>query len=188
MGIPAQPLTVAAIKFFLECSCTTLRTVPIPTPTSRAILRQDTPWARSSTTFSVSTGFRGRPMRAPRARAATVISLSLIESRRIWSRGRELNSRPVDYESAAQPLSYLGCCNDDSIRGKMLSIRKKTSFAENSQFQRVNGYMAQPMATPTSKNKNSDQTMYFTRSSGRRRLRKPKATEISRANSTMACR
>ena len=25
-----------------------------------------------------------------------------------WSRGRELNSRPADYESAALPLSYLG--------------------------------------------------------------------------------
>jgi hypothetical protein len=28
--------------------------------------------------------------------------------REIWSRGRELNSRPADYESAALPLSYLG--------------------------------------------------------------------------------
>ena len=28
--------------------------------------------------------------------------------RRKWSRGRELNSRPADYESAALPLSYLG--------------------------------------------------------------------------------
>src|SRR6266705_264420 len=27
---------------------------------------------------------------------------------KIWSRGRELNSRPADYESAALPLSYLG--------------------------------------------------------------------------------
>src|SRR6266853_6710115 len=26
----------------------------------------------------------------------------------MWSRGRELNSRPADYESAALPLSYLG--------------------------------------------------------------------------------
>ena len=26
----------------------------------------------------------------------------------IWSRGRDLNSRPADYESAALPLSYLG--------------------------------------------------------------------------------
>ena len=25
-----------------------------------------------------------------------------------WSRGRDLNSRPADYESAALPLSYLG--------------------------------------------------------------------------------
>ena len=28
--------------------------------------------------------------------------------RQNWSRGRELNSRPADYESAALPLSYLG--------------------------------------------------------------------------------
>jgi hypothetical protein len=27
---------------------------------------------------------------------------------RKWSRGRDLNSRPADYESAALPLSYLG--------------------------------------------------------------------------------
>src|SRR5437762_10608378 len=32
----------------------------------------------------------------------------LILKRDIWSRGRELNSRPADYESAALPLSYLG--------------------------------------------------------------------------------
>src|SRR6266403_873025 len=36
-------------------------------------------------------------------------SLYLIDSqRKNWSRGRELNSRPADYESAALPLSYLG--------------------------------------------------------------------------------
>jgi len=46
--------------------------------------------------------------------------------------------------------------------------------------------MAQPIATPTSKNKKRDQTMYFTRSMGRRRLKKPKATEMIKANSTMA--
>jgi hypothetical protein len=35
--------------------------------------------------------------------------LYLIDSqRKNWSRGRELNSRPADYESAALPLSYLG--------------------------------------------------------------------------------
>ena len=28
--------------------------------------------------------------------------------RRKWSRGRDLNPRPADYESAALPLSYLG--------------------------------------------------------------------------------
>src|SRR5882762_2148314 len=30
------------------------------------------------------------------------------KEKRYWSRGRELNSRPADYESAALPLSYLG--------------------------------------------------------------------------------
>src|SRR5580765_3469881 len=30
------------------------------------------------------------------------------ENGKKWSRGRELNSRPADYESAALPLSYLG--------------------------------------------------------------------------------
>src|SRR5258708_29201534 len=43
---------------------------------------------------------------------------------KIWSRGRELNSRPADYESAALPLSYLGLVDQSylSIRGKLLSI------------------------------------------------------------------
>ena len=31
-----------------------------------------------------------------------------MEAINVWSRGRELNSRPADYESAALPLSYLG--------------------------------------------------------------------------------
>jgi hypothetical protein len=37
---------------------------------------------------------------------------------KIWSRGRELNSRPADYESAALPLSYLGksLINSDDLR------------------------------------------------------------------------
>src|SRR6266568_984787 len=39
-----------------------------------------------------------------------------------WSREWELNPRPADYESAALPLSYLGPLNDNSIRGKTLSI------------------------------------------------------------------
>ena len=33
---------------------------------------QEAPWARSSATLSASTGFRGRPIRAPRARAAAM--------------------------------------------------------------------------------------------------------------------
>ena len=46
------------------------------------------------------------------------------KSLKIWSRGRELNSRPADYESAALPLSYLGFGGENylSICGKLLSI------------------------------------------------------------------
>jgi hypothetical protein len=32
-----------------------------------------------------------------------------------WSRGRELNSRPADYESAALPLSYLGLVEKSTL-------------------------------------------------------------------------
>ena len=48
------------------------------------------------------------------ATARLLVRLGHLESQfiagadRIWSRGRELNSRPADYESAALPLSYLG--------------------------------------------------------------------------------
>ena len=52
----------------------------------------------------------------------------LIESAKVrgfWSRGRELNSRPADYESAALPLSYLGSFFDNSIRAKFLSIEPR---------------------------------------------------------------
>src|SRR4029077_17614779 len=41
----------------------------------------------------------------------TLVGIATVMSRgvkRLWSRGRELNSRPADYESAALPLSYLG--------------------------------------------------------------------------------
>ena len=40
-----------------------------------------------------------------------------------WSREWELNPRPADYESAALPLSYLGPCIDNSIRGKFLQFK-----------------------------------------------------------------
>jgi len=39
---------------------------------------------------------------------ATVGMWAVRKSLKKWSRGRELNSRPVDYESTALPLSYLG--------------------------------------------------------------------------------
>src|SRR5260370_20080004 len=52
-------------------------------------------------------------------------------------------------------------------------------------LQRENGYIAHPIPTPTKRKRNSDHTMYFTRSIGRRRLRKPNAMEISSAKSSM---
>ena len=47
------------------------------------------------------------------------------------------------------------------------------------------GYIAQPTAMPTSRNKRRDHTMYFNRASGRRRLRNPNATETTSANNNM---
>ena len=46
--------------------------------------------------------------------------------RRKWSRGRDLNPRPADYESAALPLSYLGVVLYDSIRREVSAIRART--------------------------------------------------------------
>jgi hypothetical protein len=43
-----------------------------------------------------------------------------------WSRGRELNSRPADYESAALPLSYLGL----SWRPAVFTIASAESFRQ----------------------------------------------------------
>src|ERR1700720_719431 len=42
---------------------------------------------------------------------------------------------------------------------------------------REKGYMAQPIPMPNSRNNSSDHAIYFTRSSGPRRLRKPNAIE-----------
>src|SRR5580692_8400571 len=46
-------------------------------------------------------------------------------NRQIWSREWELNPRPVDYESTALPLSYLGPLFDNTIRAKFLSIERQ---------------------------------------------------------------
>src|ERR1700730_16949838 len=45
-------------------------------------------------------------------RLRTNISRAISEE---WSRGRELNSRPADYESAALPLSYLGLVEKSTL-------------------------------------------------------------------------
>jgi hypothetical protein len=108
------------------------------------------------------------------------------ELREFWSRGRELNSRPADYESAALPLSYLGAFFDNSIRAKFLSIERQRSGSSGAAHYRENGYMAQPIPTPMSKNRNKDQMMYLTRSFVRRRLRNPNAMEMSSAKSVIA--
>src|SRR5689334_21610953 len=50
-----------------------------------------------------------------------------------------------------------------------------------------NGYIAQPMPTPTNRKRNRVHRMYFRRSIGRRRPRNPKATEITKAKITKAC-
>src|SRR5260370_3414226 len=55
-------------------------------------------------------------------------------------------------------------------------------------FQRENGYIAHPIPTPIKRKRKSDHKMYFKRSIGRRRLRKPNAMEISKSKSSMDCR
>ncbi|PYL05695.1 MAG: hypothetical protein DME33_15825 [Verrucomicrobia bacterium] len=55
-------------------------------------------------------------------------------------------------------------------------------------FQREKGYIAQPIPTPIKRKRSRDHTMYFTRSIGCRRLRKPNAMEISKAKSSMDCK
>ena len=44
--------------------------------------------------------------------------------RKKWSRGRELNSRPADYESAALPLSYLGPLTIKDLVPRLASLQK----------------------------------------------------------------
>src|SRR2546430_15806393 len=55
-------------------------------------------------------------------------------------------------------------------------------------FQREKGYIAQPIPTPIKRKRSRDHTIYFTRSIGCRRLRKPNAMEISKAKSSMDCK
>jgi len=65
-----------------------------------------------------------------------------------------------------------------------IRMRRSLRDAKIAFFQRENGYIAHPIPTPINRKRNSDHTMYFTRSIGRRRLRKPNAMEISNAKSS----
>src|SRR5216684_259213 len=78
-----------------------------------------------------------------------------------------------------------------SICGKLKSILQEAVFLRGlipGDSQREKGYMPQPIPMPNSRNSSSDHAIYFTRSSGRRRLRKPNAMDIMSANSSIACR
>lgn len=97
-----------------------------------------------------------------------------------------MNSRPADYESAALPLSYLGQFIHNSIRAKFLSIEQQEFHSTSAVNYREKGYIAQPIPTPISRNRNNDQMMYFTRSLVRRRLKNPNAMEMSSANRVIA--
>ena len=48
------------------------------------------------------------PKVLPMSPVRSVTYVSGPDPRKNWSRGRDLNPRPADYESAALPLSYLG--------------------------------------------------------------------------------
>ena len=51
-----------------------------------------------------------------------MITLTLCFLKGYWSRGRELNSRPADYESAALPLSYLGFASAEVVKEQALVL------------------------------------------------------------------
>src|SRR4029077_8140989 len=88
-------------------------------------------------------------------------------------------------------LPRLGAENYLSNCGKLVSILQEAVFpraVRPKNRQRENGYMAQPIPMPNSRNSSSDHAIYFARSSGRRRLRKPNAMETRSANSSIACK
>ena len=59
----------------------------------------------------------------------SVITLTLCILKGCWSRGRELNSRPADFESAALPLSYLGSVLVfNNLRAERLRLAKMRSL------------------------------------------------------------
>ena len=68
----------------------------------------------------------------------SVTPLNNCVEERYWSRGRELNSRPADYESAALPLSYLGAVLFfNNLRGGRLRF-----FAHSLPTARENAFIA----------------------------------------------
>src|SRR5713101_3624117 len=86
----------------------------------------------------------------------------------------------------------IGCSTTELPRPPLITIALAENYcqfirAKIAFFQCENGYIAHPIPTPISRKRNSDHTMYFTRSIGCRRLRKPKAMEISTAKSSRDC-
>lgn len=94
-----------------------------------------------------------------------------------WTYGdRRRIARSVKAYRDAQPFS---------ISSKPQNLRGTEAARDAGYAQREKGYMAQPMPRPISRNSMNDQRMYLRRSGGRR-LKNPKATEITRAKSSMA--
>jgi hypothetical protein len=95
-----------------------------------------------------------------------------------WTYGdrRRTIARKVKTYRNARPLP---------ISSKPQNLRGTEAARDAGYAQREKGYMAQPMPRPISTNSANDQRMYLKRSGGRR-LRNPKATEITKAKSSMA--
>ena len=110
--------------------------------------------------------------------------------RRTGAEGENRTRDPLITNEVLYQLSYLGPSIHNNIRGKFLSMKRAKSRSMAAiiwQGRRhlENGNIAHPIPTPISKNRNSDQIMYFTRSFVRRRLKNPNATEIISANSVI---
>lgn len=73
-----------------------------------------------------------RPVRVPPVPHADWFGAPVLSSRRMWSRGSDLNRRPPLYESDALPLSYLGETGAQSTCGAFHVKELPTSQAAES--------------------------------------------------------